>query len=122
MLIHGCRAVPQAEEFLDAHLLAKSNKEKGEKKKSKKESKAQTPHSLSSEAFMTLPQPLQVGSTGASAAGSPAPRAGFKRIGNDGAEASAGVATPERTKVAFGLSTKRKADDQPGGTPPPKRR
>lgn len=114
-------AVPQAEEFLDAHLLTKT--EKGTKKGKKKEPKAQPQPSLGTDAFLSLPQPLpaaveNVRSTDAS----PAPRAGFKRIGSVDIDSRGSGVDQDRAKVAFGLTTKRKAEHDASGTPPPKRR
>jgi U4/U6.U5 tri-snRNP-associated protein 1 len=117
-------AVPQAAEFLDAQPLAKG---KTEKNKKKKESKVgpQVPES----GFMTVPAPqLNLGSNGISPVGStsasPAPKAGFSRISSAIVEPSSQNGTPvpgDRVKVAFGLG-KRKAGDEPQGSPPPKRR
>lgn len=70
------------------------------------------------------------GASGSGAAsgsgGSPAPRPGFSRISSSMVEVSSpkdsGTPVPsDRTKVAFGLN-KRKAGEDPNGTPPPKRR
>jgi U4/U6.U5 tri-snRNP-associated protein 1 len=116
-------AVPQAAEFLDAQPLTKTKTEKGKNKK--KAAKEGTPQALGAEAFMTLPQPLPVsagGSGNASTTGSPAPRAGFSRIAPSTVDAPTDGASTPRTKVAFGFGQKRKAGEEPNGTPPPKRR
>jgi U4/U6.U5 tri-snRNP-associated protein 1 len=95
---------------------------KADKKGKKKESKAPTQvAALGADAFITLPQPLQVESARSTEA-SPAPRAGFRRIGSGDAPSNGGAGEQERAKVAFGLTTKRKADGDANGTPPPKRR
>lgn len=120
ILMSFSSAVPQAEEFLDAHMLTKNTK--ADKKGKKKDMKAQaqvTP--LGTDAFMTLPQPLQVDSARSTEA-SPAPRAGFRRIGSVDAPSNGGTGEQERAKVAFGLNAKRKAEGEANGTPPPKRR
>jgi hypothetical protein len=109
--------VPQAEEFLDAHMLTKTTK--ADKKAKKKEAKAQATPALGTDTFLMLPQPLAAATT----EGSVAPRAGFRRISSVDPAANGDAGDGERTKVAFGLSTgKRKAEDDANGTPPPKRR
>ena len=83
---------------------------------------------------MTVPAPLGGGTTpigGGTGTNSPAPRAGFTRIGSaatiEAAPTSAsgsGTGTPlagEHRKVAFGFGAKRKAEDDAPGTPPAKR-
>lgn len=86
---------------------------------------------------MTVPAPIQAISNGTmsganSASGSPAPRAGFSRIGaaapitptGDSPSQSQGgtPVPPDRVKVAFGLGVKRKAGEEPQGSPASKRR
>lgn len=118
-------AVPQASDFLDAQPLAKGKTEKNKKKKEGKNG-PQQPEA----GFMTVPAPqLHLTSNGTtppvmSASASPAPKAGFSRISSGFTEtlAHTGVSAPtDRVKVAFGLG-KRKADEEPQGSPPPKRR
>jgi len=125
-------AVPQASEFLDPQPLSKSKQDKAKNKK-KDNSKALLTKTLDG-GFMTLPAPqvsYNVHSASSSPApgetnGSPAPRPGFSRITSTSATEApspAGGHTPapsERTKVAFGFGMKRKAGDEPTGTPPPK--
>jgi len=124
-------AVPQAAEFLDAQPLSKG---KTEKTKSKKKDASKAANRPLDNDFMTVPAP-QVSyndSAGNSPApslpgtetGSPAPRPGFSRITSTVvSEPVSGSGTPvaaERSKVAFGFSSKRKAGDEASGTPPPK--
>ncbi|KAI1797132.1 SART-1 protein [Ganoderma leucocontextum] len=115
-------AVPQAAEFLDSQPLTKG---KTEKKNKKKHADKDAIPQLDSTGFMTLPAPIpNNGSPAASAGGSPAPRPGFSRI----ASVTTEVDTPkegtpvaaERTRVVIGLGTKRKANGDAQGTPPPK--
>ncbi|KAF9532625.1 SART-1 family-domain-containing protein [Crepidotus variabilis] len=121
-------AVPQAAEFFDAQPLAKGKTEKAKKKKEIK-----NPQQSNDSGFITLPAPsLHLTSNGTtppigSAAGSPAPRAGFSRINSTAVEMqSSSSSTPvpgERPKLAFGgLNLKRKAGEEAAGSPPPKRR
>ncbi|GJE88648.1 SART-1 domain-containing protein [Phanerochaete sordida] len=114
-------AVPQAAEFLDAQPLAKGKAEK--KKKGK--GKAGSPHPAPG--FITLPAAGAYGSPAplgaASAGASPAPRPGFSRIASSVVDVDTpkeGTPVPaDRTKVVIGLN-KRKAGEEPAGTPPPK--
>jgi U4/U6.U5 tri-snRNP-associated protein 1 len=82
---------------------------------------------------MTVPAPQASynNSTGTSPApslpgtetGSPTPRPGFSRITSTMvSDPVSGSGTPvaERSKVAFGFSSKRKAGEEASGTPPPK--
>ncbi|KAA1467523.1 SART-1-domain-containing protein [Dentipellis sp. KUC8613] len=123
-------AVPQAAEFLDPQPLSKGKTEKTKgKKKEQNKSAAQTLDN----GFITLPAPQISHNAGTSASpapnsetNSPAPRPGFSRITSTVvSEAPSGTGTPvsgDRTKVAFGFGTKRKAGEEPNGTPPSKRR
>ncbi|KAI0030132.1 SART-1 family-domain-containing protein [Vararia minispora EC-137] len=122
-------AVPQAAEFLDPQPLSKGRQEKSSKGKKKEGSKV-PPKQVLDGGFMTLPAP-QVSHHSASASpapgetGSPTPRPGFSRISTAATDITSppGGGTPvpaERTKVAFGFGTKRKAGEEPNGTPPPK--
>lgn len=130
-------AVPQAADFLDPQPLAKGKTEKTKKKKETKN--AQQQHQAAGDAgFMTVPSPsLHLGiinNNNRSITGSPAPRAGFSRIGSSSViESSSTTMTAEqglvekgqeyRPKVAFGLTgVKRKAGEEALGTPPHKRR
>ncbi|KZV88906.1 hypothetical protein EXIGLDRAFT_163275 [Exidia glandulosa HHB12029] len=109
-------AVPQAEAFLEQPNLAKKLDKKGKGKPGA----TPTPATPDITGF-TAAQPLPVGT--ASVASSPAPRAGFKRIGTMSSAPAPESPTPavgEGTKVA--LSLKRKAADEGSGTPPAKRR
>ncbi|KAI0300922.1 SART-1 family-domain-containing protein [Russula brevipes] len=124
-------AVPQAAEFLDAQPLSKG---KTEKTKSKKKDASKLTNKTIDNGFMTVPAPYAAhnDSTGTSPApslpgtetGSPAPRPGFSRIKSTVvSDAVSGSGTPvsaERSKVAFGFSSKRKAAEEASGTPPPK--
>jgi U4/U6.U5 tri-snRNP-associated protein 1 len=121
-------AVPQAAEFLDAQPLSKGKTEKKKEKKNKQ--KAETPHADTG--FITLPAPTSYNGSPApmsgaasTSNGSPAPRPGFSRITSNVVEiASPREGTPlslDKTKVVIGLN-KRKAGEDPTGTPPPKRR
>ncbi|KII90021.1 hypothetical protein PLICRDRAFT_107617 [Plicaturopsis crispa FD-325 SS-3] len=127
-------AVPQASEFLDAQPLTKG---KTEKKKSKKsEAAAKSSQALAMDTgFMTLPAPqsqsysASPGPSGLSMetpSGSPAPsmKPGFSRISSAmDSPSQGGTPVPsERTKVAFGFGTKRKAGEDANGSPPPKKR
>lgn len=54
--------------------------------------------------------------------GSPGPRSKFARISSM-ADSQGGTPVPnERTKVAFGFGTKRKAGEEAQGSPPPKKK
>ncbi|KAF8307736.1 SART-1-domain-containing protein [Clavulina sp. PMI_390] len=142
-------AVPQATEFLDAPI---TKKDKGKNKKkdvTKKEAVSDitgfTANSLPILGADTIipsrPSPYPSGASGAvisgepTAASSPAPmRSGFTRIGSttagDASAPGSGSGTPvlaeERSKIQIGFApmsaAKRKAVDQPLGSPPPKRR
>ncbi|KAI0049811.1 SART-1-domain-containing protein [Auriscalpium vulgare] len=120
-------AVPQATEFLDPQPLAKG---KTEKTKGKKKDSSKASLQPLDSAFITLPAAQATYSASASPApggemGSPAPRPGFSRIAAV-SESPSGVGSPatgtpvpaDRTRVA--LQLKRKAGDEPRGTPPPK--
>lgn len=83
---------------------------------------------MDSTGFITLPAPATYssapGSGMGSATGSPAPRPGFSRISAATVEAASprddGTPVPaDRTKFVIGLG-KRKAGEEPSGTPPPK--
>ncbi|KAI0091284.1 SART-1 protein [Irpex rosettiformis] len=120
-------AVPQAAEFLEPQPLSKG---KTEKKNKKKNAEKDAARQLDSTGFITLPAPATYSPAPASgtgsANGSPAPRPGFSRIASTTVDVASpregGTPVPsDRTKVAFGLN-KRKAGDELGGTPPPKRR
>ncbi|KAI9455991.1 SART-1-domain-containing protein [Russula earlei] len=124
-------AVPQAAEFLDAQPLSKG---KTEKTKSKKKDAGKPASKSIDNGFMTVPAPQALYNDSASASpapsregtetGSPAPRPGFSRIistvVSDPASGSGTPVAVERSKVAFGFSSKRKAADEASGTPPPK--
>lgn len=79
---------------------------------------------------MTSAAPEMYGVSGSptpadSARASPMPKAGFSRIGTITADTGSAGRTPEpaeRSKVAFGFGTKRKAVDEGAETPPSKRR
>ncbi|KIL67576.1 hypothetical protein M378DRAFT_185639 [Amanita muscaria Koide BX008] len=125
-------AVPQDGDFIDIQPLAKG---KTEKQKKKKESKNAAQKAAESVGIMPLGgmttvqmQSLSNGASPAprdSASASPAPRPGFSRISSAlGAETPASqggtpVGDRERSRVAFGL--KRKAGDEPVGSPAKKR-
>ncbi|KZP23800.1 SART-1 protein [Athelia psychrophila] len=127
-------AVPQAAEFFDSQPLSKS---KAEKKSKKKEAAAKAnAQPIDLTGFMPVPQSHALPS-GASLAsgfspamstpdtGSPAPKVGFARISSaaDATSSQGGTPVPtERSKVAFGFGTKRKAGEEAQGSPPPKRR
>ncbi|TEB33354.1 SART-1 protein [Coprinellus micaceus] len=119
-------AIPQVADILDPQPLAKG---KTEKKKKKEGKGLQQVHEGG---FMTVPAPIPSsisngGLSGVnSTSGSPAPRAGFSRIGAavDSPSASQG-GTPvpsDRAKVTIGLGVKRKAQDEAPGSPAPKQR
>lgn len=126
-------AVPQAAEFLDAQPLSKGKTEKKNKKKNA--GKVSTPQ-LDAGGFMIVPAPLASGSplpidspalaSASTSKDSPAPRPGFSRISSvaEPVDSSKG-GTPvpsDRTKLVIGLGTKRKANGEAQGSPPPKRR
>ncbi|KAH9994826.1 SART-1 family-domain-containing protein [Russula vinacea] len=124
-------AVPQAAEFLDAQPLSKG---KTEKTKNKKKDTNKSTNKTLDNGFMTVPAPQASynDSTGTSPVpslpgtetGSPAPRPGFSRITSavvsDVVSGSGSPVAGERSKVAFGFSSKRKAGEDATGTPPPK--
>ncbi|KAG5638775.1 hypothetical protein H0H81_010196 [Sphagnurus paluster] len=120
-------AVPQAGDFLDVQPLTKGKTEKKKKKEGK--NTQQAPET----GFMTLPAPQALGESPApsgfssmahSNSASPAPKPGFSRISSAvDTPASSGTPVPaERSKVAFGFGTKRKAGEEALAQPPPKRR
>lgn len=131
ILTSTLRAVPQAAEFLDAQPLSKG---KTEKVKNKKKDASKPTNKTIDNGFMTVPAPQSLFNDSAGASpvpslpgtetGSPAPRPGFSRItSNVISETASGSGTPvvgERSKVAFGFSSKRKAVEEASGTPPPK--
>ncbi|KAF8656215.1 hypothetical protein AX16_002651 [Volvariella volvacea WC 439] len=129
-------AVPQVADFLDTQPLAKGKTEKTKKKKEAAANKAKASHE---QGFMTVPAPAiqssfsngaSPGPSGSgahtSASNSPAPRAGFSRISSvveaPSQSSTPGPAATSGVKVAFGFGAKRKAGEEPSGTPPPKRR
>lgn len=108
--------MPQAEAFLDQPNLVKKADKKG--KGSAVASLAPATPDITG---FTAAQPLAVAA--GSAAASPAPRAGFKRIGTVASTTASAPESPslgDGTKVA--LSLKRKAADEGTGTPTAKRR
>ncbi|KAI5981919.1 SART-1 family-domain-containing protein [Pisolithus albus] len=137
-------AVPQASEFLEPPPLSKGKTEKAKNKK-KDGAKSSSMQSHDDKGFVTLPAP-QMSINGASSidgmspapsgisstgprydSGSPAPaKPGFSRISStvDTPSQSHGAtpASGERTKVAFGFGSKRKAAEDGIDTPPAKRR
>ncbi|KAF9238499.1 SART-1 family-domain-containing protein [Melanogaster broomeanus] len=131
-------AVPQASEFLDPQPLSKGKTERTKSKK-KEATKSNAPQTLDSTGFITLPAPQANGSVNASpvpsgfssvlptnGSGSPAPamKPGFSRISSavDTPSQSSTPVTGERTKVAFGFGSKRKAAEDFLDAPPSKRR
>ncbi|VDB84779.1 unnamed protein product [Peniophora sp. CBMAI 1063] len=120
--------VPQAEGYLDPGPLVKKGG-KTEKKKERKDKAGKNAGGIQTldGGFMTVPAPVSAVATATatpSPNASPAPRAGFSRIASFTAENSpSGPGTPapsDRSKVAFGFGTKRKAGEEAAGTPPPK--
>lgn len=123
-------AVPQAAEFFDAQPVSKGKTEKKNKKKNAEKNAVQQ---LDGGGFMTLPAPATYSASPAPASGaattsngSPAHRPGFSRITSTAVDVASprdsGTPVPaDRTKVVIGLG-KRKAGEEPRGTPPPKRR
>lgn len=123
-------AVPQSEDFIETQPLSKGKTEKAKKRKEIKNAQDMDT------GFITLPATnlsrddspgnSNFSSGFVSISGSPAPKAGFSRISSSSVvEASSQGGTPvpsERSKVAFGFGTKRKAADEAQGSPPPKRR
>ncbi|KAH7915621.1 SART-1 family-domain-containing protein [Hygrophoropsis aurantiaca] len=124
-------AVPQAAEFLEPQPLSKGKTEKSKGKK--KDAKAGTSQAPESTGFMTLPAPHPLSNSI-----SPAP-SGFSSVNpNESAPSKPGfsrissaVDTPspagsnmlgDRTKVAFGFSSKRKATEELTESAPSKRR
>ncbi|KAH7884745.1 SART-1 family-domain-containing protein [Phlebopus sp. FC_14] len=132
-------AVPQASEFLDPQPLSKGKTEKTKSKK-KEASKLNASQTLDPTGFITLPAPQATPS--GTASGSPAPsgfssalptndfgspvpsmKPGFSRISSAVDTPQSGTPVPgERTKVAFGFGSKRKAAEDFLDTPPSKRR
>lgn len=131
-------AVPQASEFLDPQPLSKGKTEKTKSKK-KDSGKAGGAPLLESTGFMTLPAPhLQSHFNSQSPAASgfssvippsgsnspPVMKPGFSRI-SSAADTPTQTGTPvtsDRTKVAFGFGSKRKAAEDFMDQPPSKRR
>jgi U4/U6.U5 tri-snRNP-associated protein 1 len=126
-------AVPQATEFLDPPTLSKGKTEKAKNKKKEKKDKTPAVDAGGFTSFIPI-RPL-------SASGSPEPSSMQRRNGDSPAPSmmkpsfsqisepaiGSGSGTPvsgpsERTKVAFGFGTKRKAGEDGTGTPPTKRR
>ncbi|KAH0585135.1 hypothetical protein H2248_008394 [Termitomyces sp. 'cryptogamus'] len=107
-------AVPQAADFVDVQPLTKGKTEKTKKKKEGKNAQRQAE-------FMTVPAG-QVQEESVSRSNSPAPRPGFSRIGTAVDTPTSTPVAGERSKVAFGFGTKRKAGEEAVGTPAAKRR
>lgn len=122
-------AVPQAAEFLDPPTLSKGKTEKVKNKKKNTKEKAPVVDANGFTTFIPIRQ--------LSASGSPEPSGSQRHNGDSPApsmmrpsfsqvsEPASGTGTPvsgERTKVAFGFGTKRKAGEEGSGTPPTKRR
>jgi U4/U6.U5 tri-snRNP-associated protein 1 len=135
--LHFYSAVPQASEFLDPQPLSKGKTEKTKSKK-KDSGKGGAGQSLDSTGFMTLPAPQMQSYVNSQspapsgfssimpASGSispPAMKPGFSRISSaTDTPTQTGTSVPsERTKVAFGFGSKRKAADD-FMQPPSKRR
>ncbi|KAF7327812.1 hypothetical protein MKEN_00361000 [Mycena kentingensis (nom. inval.)] len=125
--------VPQAEEYFDSHPLTKSTKGtsatttgKGKKKEAVKSTAV-----AADSGFMTVPAPQTFANSASasplpsgvnSTTGSPAPKPGFSRIGSMAVVdtpvlSSENVGGGERSKVTIGFGTKRKAVDEPAGSP-----
>lgn len=101
------------------------SKGKTEKAKKKKESKKGGQVQDTDTGFITLPIPLATNGSGSGSpfTGSPAPKPGFSRVGMEQANSRDGTpGTAERSKVAFGFGSKRKAEDEAPGSPASKRR
>ena len=118
-LIHGdYSAVPQAAEFLDPPVLSKGKTEKKKAKKARDNAAEAGPSSTSGRDYSSMspaPDGLRTGS--------PVPsmmKPSFSQV----SEPASGTGTPtsvsDRTKVAFGFGTKRKAEENGNG--PSKRR
>ena len=122
------RAVPQAAEFLEPPTLSKGKTEKTKNKK-KEAAKEKSPAALDMTGFTGLPTVRPLSASPAPSNGrtdSPAPsmmKPSFSQI----LEPTSGAGTPvnglsDRSKVAFGFGTKRKAGEEGSGTPPTKKR
>ncbi|KAI5119438.1 hypothetical protein M0805_008377 [Coniferiporia weirii] len=124
-------AVPQATEFLDPPTLSKGKTEKIKSKK-KNAAKERSPAAIDMTGFTALPAMHTLSSSSSPGSGqlrnadSPAPsmmKQSFSRVSEPVSGAGTPVSGPsERTKVAFGFGTKRKAGEDGSGTPPVKRR
>ena len=120
-------AVPQAAEFLDPPTLSKGKTEKTKAKK--KDSTKGVVNTDMAEMSTGRPFSLSASPGPSSFPGSqrdsPAPsmmKSSFSQV-HEPASVGSGTATPsDRTKVAFGFGTKRKAGADGNGTPPTKRR
>lgn len=127
-------AVPQASEFLDPPTLSKGKTEKNKSRK-KDGGKERTPAVIDMTGFTAFPppRPLSAGDSPAPSGlegrslNSPAPPSMMKSSFSQVSEPASGMGTPvsgpsDRTKVAFGFGTKRKAGEEAKGSPPSKKR
>jgi len=131
-------AVPQASEFLDAPNLSKG---RNEKSKGKKKDAGKVPAPVIDMTGFTNHPPMEplggpsnmttsavITSLPSSNSGSPAPplmmKSSFSRISGEPTMDKESSRSPagDRTKVAFGFGTKRKAAEEGGSTPPVKSR
>ncbi|KAL5526607.1 hypothetical protein ACEPAF_8331 [Sanghuangporus sanghuang] len=116
--------VPQATEFLEPPTLSKGKTEKTKKKKNA--AKEQAAAAVDMTGFTSIPpsRPLSSSPGPGRNSNSPAPsmmKSSFSQVSEPVSETATPV-SGERTKVAFGFSTKRKATEDGLGTPPAKRR
>ncbi|KAF8965904.1 SART-1 protein [Flammula alnicola] len=118
--------VPPAPEHLDPQPLTKG---KSEKRLKKEEAKSSAAALAAQEAagFMVLPAMQTFATTSPDPnGGSSAPKPGFSRISRSTVESGSTLQDDtlvlnDRTKVAFGFGTKRKAGELTSGTPPPRK-
>lgn len=118
----SCRAAPAVSQYLDDQPLTKSKAEKKAAKKGKDaEKNADSAALIDMTDFVTA-----LGQPSASSNASPAPRAGFTKVGSFVPAAvvpvSSGSGSPAGGGFKAAISLKRKAEDEGMNTPPTKRR
>jgi hypothetical protein len=116
------RAAPAVSQYLDDHPLTKTKAEKKAAKKGKDaEKNPESAALIDMTDFVTAPGQLNTPSNA-----SPAPRAGFTKVGSFVPAAvvpvSSGTGSPAGGGFKASISLKRKAEDEGMNTPPTKRR
>jgi hypothetical protein len=120
--LFSCRAAPAVSQYLDDQPLTKTKAEKKAGKKGKEgEKNTDSAALIDMTDFVTAP-----GQPSTSSNASPAPRAGFMKVGSFVPAAviplSSGGGSPSGSGFKAAISLKRKAEDEGMNTPPTKRR